>query len=107
MRAAVVEGTNGFNREGCRSAFKCAEIESSIVARDNRKKSRRAVVLKQNCGVRLGCVERSDMVGSRGSGDLGLEGAEGRDQNMDATMSNAFHLPAMVTLYGFSAWLCF
>jgi hypothetical protein len=50
-RVEVDVGRKGV-REGVRRAFRWRETESSTVERERRRKSRRAVVLKQNWGMR-------------------------------------------------------
>jgi hypothetical protein len=72
--------------------FKFCVIESSIVVRDNRKKSRNCVELKQNCGVNAGGSYDLGGIASlkvlpalRFGGDVVVGGEEGvLFQNQDA-----------------------
>lgn len=60
-RSDVVSGSHGF-LEGVIKALRFCIIESSIMPRDSRRKSRSAVWLKQNCGVRFGRPGGSDIL---------------------------------------------
>ena len=57
-------------REGCSSALRCKESESSVVERERRRKSRRAVWLKQKEGERCGIAEGAGGAGAVGSWDM-------------------------------------
>ena len=56
--------------EGCSRRFRCSDNESSVVARDRRRKSRRAVVLKQNDGDSVGISDGLGGAGAVGSCDM-------------------------------------
>lgn len=57
-------------REGVRRALRCSETESSMVLRERRRKSRNAVVLRQNCGLRRGLEAGTGAAGAVGSCDI-------------------------------------
>lgn len=64
-------------REGWSRRFRCSERESSVVARERRRKSRRAVVLKQNEGERVGISDGLGGAGAVGSCDMADAGGGG------------------------------
>lgn len=69
------------------SALRFWVMESSTPARDMRKKSRRATVLKQNFGVRAGGWDKSVMISREAPGAVAAGEAGGpcdRDQSSSA-----------------------
>ncbi len=98
-RVEVVDGLK-LGREGWRREFRWAEMESSTAVRERRRKSRRAVVLKQNWGVKVvwvddvevtaGGADRNGVSSSGGKGEGIAAGGvgEGRDQKKCASLIN-------------------
>lgn len=83
-------------REGWSRRFRCNDKESSVVARESRRKSRRAVVLKQKEGDRLGTSDGLGGAGAVGSCDMfaggmgcgvGEEIGAGVDQKYSASLN--------------------
>lgn len=71
VRMEVEEGVNRFVVEGVRRAFRFVLIESSIVLRETRRKSRSRRVLKQNDGVRCGVEDGVDITRASTVGCIG------------------------------------
>ena len=66
----VLFGEKGDEVDGVRSAFRLFVIESSIVLRESRRKSRNKRVLKQNCGLKAGAGVAWDMIRIGGVRDI-------------------------------------
>lgn len=77
LRTDVEDGSKGCVLEGVSRAFRFVEMLSSMLARDNRRKSRNTRVLKQNCGVSwVGVAVGSDIMSAASALDLGdVDGA--------------------------------